>query len=184
MAKYIVFGVLVLAAGGFWYQQKTSTAGPRRAAAALEGAATAGMSFLDFEHKLQDFAGAIALAEQEGAMKSKLRPYKEAFDMYKDSQTLWKIKLDCPTVFEIKIEMMKRQFSCGSGFFGPVQVDAIVALAKKYDVHYDRIPAENLITIDPYNNDIRLLKLQIENSGLFMPLLSKIWSKAAEKARS
>jgi hypothetical protein len=73
--------------------------GLRRAAADLEGSAAAGMSYSDLGQKLQNFGSAIVLAKDQGVGADDLRPYEKAFDMYKDSYDLWKLKIDCPVEF-------------------------------------------------------------------------------------
>jgi hypothetical protein len=144
---------------------------PRKAAADLEGSAVVGMSYQDFVKKLQDFAAAIALARQEGASEKALLPYSEAFDIYRDSKTIWQMKIDCPKLFDLQNE------SC-SAFAG---FDTIPDMAKKYGVAYpegSRLPRG---AKGGYSHE--WITYVEANHGVFDKLLSTIWEKAQQRAK-
>jgi hypothetical protein len=160
---------------------------PRRAAADLAGCAAVGMSYLDFVHKLQSFSSAIELARREGASASELRPFTQAFEFYRESQTLWKMKIDCASAFAPGQELLCPLW--GSRVLGETTLDDIGELAKKYGVPYDRTAEAKWRTAQREAKDENSLRaavfpayaIQKANAEVFAPLLSAIWKKAAQE---
>ncbi len=146
--------------------------GPRRAAAELDGATAAGVTYLEFGSKLQALGGAIVLARQEGATEGELRPYVESFETYKDSAALWKMKIDCPPAFS-----GGDPTSCG-----PIHIieGDVETLAAKYKVPYDNQAIKKWRN-EGFKGLYPSYEAQRANRDVFDRLLQTMWRKAAQK---
>jgi hypothetical protein len=82
--------------------------GIRQAEADIQGALAVGISYLDFQHKLQALASAVVLADQSGVSVSVLANHRKAIETYMDGATLWKLKIDCPDVFSGELSSCPR----------------------------------------------------------------------------
>jgi hypothetical protein len=190
------FALALVLAGSFGVTSCSShLEGPGRAVADLEGSAAVGMSYVDFLHKLQSLGSAIALAKQEGASETALRPYTDAFEIYMSAQALWKQKIDCPAAFQFG-----DPDSCPTErIFGVVR-----DLAAKYNVTFDQYDEAGIRAyekmMEAREKEVKqwvdrgmpggyapfrqpAYQLQRANGDVFDKLLSTMWKKAAQTAK-